>query len=226
MKLSSTILVLFLVAIVSFAQEPLFTDQPTLVKTGSSEWTVEFSLNRFCDVAVSIINISDSTVIRHLAGGMLGSKAPAPLIRDSLHQKLVWDGKNDFGQLVSVPDNVVRVRVRAGMGARLVSMVGGNPYYFFTTPTYSSSIMGHGTMQGIVVGKDGSVYVCGAPGPFRHQHWFGNLYVIRQYDKNGDYVKTVYPFPSNLPIEKAKGWGVTEFPDGTYSPKNVNTSMI
>lgn len=213
----STILWFLLSALV-IAQNPTFTVQPSLVKRAPAQWEVHFAVSVATDVAVSIVNTADSTIVRHLAAGVLGANAPTPLAKNSLIQTLTWDGKNDLGSPVTVPDAHLRARVRAGMSTQLVGLLGGEPY---SIGAYSS----HNNLSGIVAGSDGSVYVAGMPAFMHHEHYGTNFITIRKFDKDGNYVKTLFPQPSNFTQEQVAGWGVINWPDGSYSPKNVNTSL-
>ncbi|MBL8028011.1 MAG: hypothetical protein JNL74_16440 [Fibrobacteres bacterium] len=206
-------LILSVISISSFAAV-----SPTLRKTGVSEWEIAFKMDRFTDVAVSIVNIKDSTVVRHIGAGVLGPKAPTPFVKDSLNQVIVWDGKDNFGKTVTIPDADLRVRVRAGLSVSLDALVGDNPYAFY----YNSAI------SGIVTGKDGSIFICGMPEYVHNEHYTeisGDYKVVRQYDKEGNYLRTVFPFPSNLPASDVAGWGVINKNDGSYSPYYQWTSI-
>ena len=89
------------------AEPPRFTDGPVVRKTDEG-LLVEFAVGRFTDVAVAVENEAGE-VVRHLAAGMLGAGAPAPLKVDSLSQRLAWDGTDDAGK--PVPEGRCRVRV-------------------------------------------------------------------------------------------------------------------
>ncbi|MBL8028831.1 MAG: hypothetical protein JNL74_20570, partial [Fibrobacteres bacterium] len=50
--------------------------------------------------------------------------------------------------------------------------------------------------------------------------------IVRQYDFNGNYLKTVYPFSADLPYESAKGWKPIKNPDNsTITPVHSNNSL-
>lgn len=208
------LLILSLMTCAIHGQNPVFTKAPALTRSGAGG-TVEFTVDRATDVAVSIVRLTDSTVIRRLAAGLLGPKAPAPLLKDSLHQVISWDGSDDFGN--PVPAGVTcQVRVRAGMSAQLAAIVGDNPSSFLNG--------GNGSVSGIAVGPDGSIYIYGAPTYIPQQHYSQIYMNVRQFDGDGNYVKTVYPFAANLPPDKLKGWSINRFQDGSYSPQNSITS--
>lgn len=196
-----------------------FISSPALMKDAQNRFWVEFTVSESTDVAVSVVDPRDSTVIRHLAGGVLGSKAPAPLQSNTLRQRIEWDGKDDLGFAVMNPSTMA-ARVRVGLGVQLKNLIGDNPYSF----TSGLSFAGGGVF-GIVAGNDGSVFICGNPGAVYDAHVMLPIKSIRQYDRDGRYLKTVFPFPSNLPLNQVSGWGVNAYPANAYSPVMTNTSM-
>ncbi|MBL8028982.1 MAG: hypothetical protein JNL74_21345, partial [Fibrobacteres bacterium] len=168
------------------------------------------------DVAVSIVNVADSTVIRHLAAGYLGATAPEPLTKNSLSQTIPWDGLDDAGRTYTGSETNLRARVRAGMSTQLVSLLGGNPYTLGTTEQFIS---------GIISDAQGNVYVAAAPAKFWHEHYGQTFLTVRKYDKEGNYVKTLFPMPANLPQSDVTGWSVVNNTDGSWTPKSTNTSL-
>jgi hypothetical protein len=90
---------------------------------------------------------------------MLGGESPPPLKSNSLMQSVPWDGRDDQGKLLT-PIQDYHARLRAGMYPVLDSIVGGDPYSFF------SCEMGQGdhatwAITGLEEKPDGSVYVLG-----------------------------------------------------------------
>lgn len=186
-----------------FAQDLAFTVEPSL-STSGGRYFVDFSLNKAADVAVSIVRVTDSSVVRHLAAGVLGNNPPAPLIPDSLHQRIEWDLKDDLGNLVADTAGLT-VRVQSGMSVSMERAAGDNPYLFCTM-----SIPG---IQGVAVDEfDGSVYLFGVCNTLRST-------TIRKYDGEGTYLKTVYPFPAGMTALDVNGFGVNAWTDGRVSPK-------
>lgn len=90
-----------------------FAKQPTFKNVGKDRYEISFASKGWCDVTVSIID-QEGKVIRHLACGVLGPKAPEPLQKNSLSQTIVWDGKNDMGRYVDPPEPY-RVKVCLGL---------------------------------------------------------------------------------------------------------------
>lgn len=178
-----------------------FITAPQLIKDSGSNWRVEFQVSENTDVEVAIVNKANSTIVRHLAAGVLGANPPAPLTANSLSQTLVWDGKDDFGKAVTIPAASLSVRVRAGMRARFDKVTGGSPYAFNAN-------------LGLYTDAAGHLFVYGVSG--RHAER-----TLREFDGNGNYLRTVYPYPANLPANRVSGLGIWQYQNGTYSPQTV-----
>ncbi|MBM4031133.1 MAG: hypothetical protein FJ291_05040 [Planctomycetes bacterium] len=191
------VLVAALVIVVESA-EPRFTSKPTVTKDGEKV-KVEFAVDRATDVAVSIED-GKGRIIRHLVAGLLGPNAPEPLKRDSLAQTVGWDRKDDVGR--PVPDGAYRVRVRLGLRPALDGMLGFNPAWI-------------GSVRALAVGPGGELFVF---------HCFGTLHPSDNslgcavFDRSGKYLRTILPYPANLPDEKLKGLKRIELDDGTKVP--------
>jgi sugar lactone lactonase YvrE len=168
------------------AADVSFSQPPAVVKAGDI-FKISFALSAPSDVEVSIVN-AKGDVVRSLAAGVLGKNAPAPFKPDSLAQSVEWDGKDDDGKLAD--GGPFKARVRLGLKLSLDS-------YLFDSP---------GTMGGVdslAVGPTGELFVaCGSGGLYV---WSGTL--TRVYDRQGKYLRTIDPYPSNLPVEKLKGVG-------------------
>ncbi|MBL8025031.1 MAG: T9SS type A sorting domain-containing protein [Fibrobacteres bacterium] len=205
MKAKSAKLAVFLLCLLpALISAVSFTQQPVL--TGSSaNWTVTFAVNEYTDVEVAIVQLSDSTIVRHLAAGVLGANPPAPLTPNALSQTIPWNGKDDLGNVVK---GSVAVRVRAGMTIKLDKFAGGNPYAF------RGASSGYWSFQGLTVGLDGNLYVYGSNDPVQSV-------TLRQYDGSGTYIKTVYPWPANLSSAQVTGFGVNNWLNGKLSPKTT-----
>jgi hypothetical protein len=73
-----------------------FAQKPEVVRSGN-EAKIKFAVSRETDVCVNIVD-DKNHVIRHLASGVLGAAAPAPLKSGSLSQEINWDFKDDDGR--------------------------------------------------------------------------------------------------------------------------------
>jgi DNA-binding beta-propeller fold protein YncE len=211
MKLAKTIVLTIALAItagLSVAGEARFSTRPTARKA-NGKTTISFAVSGKTDVEVAILD-AKGKVVRHLAAGVLGAKTPPPApLKPGLSQSLTWDGQDDYG--AKATGGPFKARVRAGMGVKLERIVGGDPY------AYYSKEMGQGDhaawrITGLEAKSDGKVYVLG------NVNNYGPA-ALRQYDAEGNFLKTVFPPPAGKPIADVKGWGVTVKADGTYMPQ-------
>lgn len=148
-----------------------FAREPQASRTGDGTYEIAFAVKARCDVAVAIED-AEGRMVRHLAYGVLGANAPEPFRKDSLDQKLVWDGRDDAGRKVDRPGQC-RVRVSLGLD-----------------PTFDRVFHGHdkdysadACVDGLAADKDG-VYVL----------FYGFvLPSLRMYDHGARYVRTLLP---------------------------------
>jgi len=194
-----------------------FTVTPVVTRDDQKA-TIRFEVSTRTDVEVAIVD-AQGKVVRHLAAGVLGGEKPPPApLMSGLSQTIEWDGRDDYGETVAGAQ-VCSVRVRAGMGVKLDCIVGGDPYGYYSTEMDSGN---HALwkMSGLDARPDGTVYVFGmttGAGPP----------ALRQYDADGNYLRTVFPPPAGKPAEQMMGWGINPHPGGTWSPRfNVATSAI
>ncbi|PCJ60269.1 MAG: hypothetical protein COA79_08845 [Planctomycetota bacterium] len=164
-----------------FAKEPIVNIKGNLAE-------ISFAVKEEVDVTVMILN-NEGKVIRHLASGVLGENPPSPLKANSLEQKIIWDFKNDSGR--KVEKGKYAVRVALGLDAVFDKVLLWTPYEFRN-------------IQGLITSKDGTLYV------FDQINGYGgsgglNFSVILAYDRNGKYLRQVYPFPGNQSHEKVAG---------------------
>lgn len=181
----------------TITEQVRFSAKPSAVaeKQGAR---ISFRVNHPTDVEVAILD-SHGQVVRHLAAGLLGSSAPAPLRRDSLAQELLWDGRNDDGQLAT--GGAFTARVRLGLTARMDRVIG-----------WSGQLIDQ--PRGIVCGPDGALYVLFGGTLYAHRA----TTLIAAYDRQGKYVRQVFPGPANLPPEKRKGWPWVRLDGGEEVP--------
>lgn len=194
-----TVIAVFLMAGLAFSGLS-FIQQPSLTKSGG-HYNIQFELSDYTDVEVSIVRVSDSTVARHLAAGLLGANPPSPLTPNSKSQSLTWDGKDDLGAAVTDADSC-KVRVRAGMDFKLWNIVGDNPYAFGKK------------VCGLALDPSGNVFIFGVHGSL-------DATTIRSYDASGNYLRTLFPIPAGMTPSEITGWGVNTWPDNSYNPKTV-----
>jgi hypothetical protein len=170
-----------------------FAEKPRATRAGDNV-TVRFETRGFCDVTVAVEN-RDGRIIRHLASGVLGPKAPPPLQRNSKKQTLLWNGKDD--QDVYVDDQAAcTIRVSLGLKPQFERTMFWSPH----------KRVGPG-FPALRAAPEG-VYV--AEGHAVDQ--------VRLFDHSGNYLRTVYPFPAEK-IDKVLGLKMQTFAqDGRSLP--------
>jgi hypothetical protein len=207
--LTVALLALFAGSSAASAGEVAFTTKPATAKAGDKT-TISFTVSAPTDVEVAVL-AADGKVVRHLAAGVLGAKNPPPEpLKTGLSQSLEWDGKDDLGKPAA--GGPFKVQVRAGMGVKFGRLIGGSPY---------TGEVGYctGSPSTVATGDDGQLYVrmcasalnIGDTGPHGQ---------IRQFDKNGAYVRTVLPYPPSTPPEKASAFKLIDAGDGLLTPAN------
>jgi hypothetical protein len=174
-------------------EEFRFATPPEVVREGR-RYVITFETRGRCDVTVAIED-GDSRIIRHLASGVLGPNAPTPLQKNTLRQRLIWDGKNDAGRYVDHLDDVT-VRVSLGLQPRFERTL-------FWSPHKRTS--GRGPL--LTAAPEG-IYITNGKACDQ----------VRLFDHAGDYVRTVFPFPRRQ-LEKVQGLAWHGFPhSGTKRP--------
>ena len=168
-----------------------FTEKPTVKFVGKDKYEISFAVKGNCDVTVSLVD-EKGVIERHLASGVLGTNAPKPFRKGSLKQTIVWNGKNDLGMYVKEPEKL-QVRVQLGLRPSFDKLLGWHPKNLV------------GTYRAIAADKDG-IYVLSGGNP-----------QLRRYDRNGNYVKTVYPPAANVPVDGFKGLEKLEYEPGKWA---------
>jgi hypothetical protein len=160
-----------------------FEKTPAVTRHGDKV-TIAFATKGFCDATVAVED-GAGKILRHLASGVLGPKAPPPFLRNTKEQAIVWDSKNDKGEYVDdIPNTVIRVSL--GLRARFER-------HFLWSP-HRPLITGYGMSQSFCAQPEG-VYV-----------YDGNMVDhLRLFDHQGQYIRTVYPFGS---AERERAAGV------------------
>jgi hypothetical protein len=176
-------------SVFEFAQKPVISRKGDQVE-------VRFETKSFCDVTVAIeeagardqgpateskIQNPKSKIVRHLASGVLGPNAPEPFQRNSKLQVIVWDGKNEKGEYVDDKEGLT-VRVSLGLRPQFERTLFWSPYKRHATGVQPLALTEEGVLMYEGVG---------------HDH-------VILYDHDGNYLRTVYPFPANK-VNEAKG---------------------
>lgn len=170
-----------------------FSEKPTLSMKGDRA-EIAFAVKGYCDVTIAIEN-AQGKIVRHLVSGVLGDKAPPPLVKNTLQQKVIWDGKDDKGAYVDDKTNL-KVRVSLGLKANYERDLYSEP-----KKRYQSEACLMATAPEGVYVYDGRV-----------------LDHLRLFDHDGTYKKTIYPFPADQ-LANVKGLHRFKFPqDGLELP--------
>ena len=170
-----------------------FTAPPTAVPRGRAV-EVSFAVDRPTDVEVAVLG-PGGRVVRHLAAGRLGRRAPAPLQPDSLRQALTWDRTDDAGKPVA---GACTVRVGLGLGGSLEKHVAFDPHAFRR-------------IVGLAVNDKGELFVLDS------QYAHGGC-GLRVYDRRGAYLRTLIPYSASLPEERLAAIGRLGLADGRRLP--------
>ncbi len=173
-----------------------FAAKPSVTRRGDNV-TITFTSKGYCDVTVAVEN-AEGKIIRHLACGVLGVNAPPPFKKNSLEQVILWDGKDDRGIYIDDKD-ALTVRVSLGLKPR------------FERTHYWSPHKRISNLAPLLVAAPEGVYV------------FEGLGVdhLRLFDHDGNYVRTIYPFPANK-IDQVVDIQRHKFPqDGANLPLKV-----
>ena len=88
-----------------------FTEQPEAVES-AGRVRITFAVSAATDIEVAVLN-AKGEVVRHLAAGLLGANAPAPLKANALKQELIWDRNDDLGKPAAGGPFKIRVRIGA-----------------------------------------------------------------------------------------------------------------
>jgi len=172
-----------------FAQKPQITRE-------DNTFHISFETKSYCDVTVAIEN-ADGKIIRHLVSGVLGPKAPHPLQKNTKVQKIIWDGKDD--QEIYVKDterDSCIIRISLGLKPQFERTMFWSPKkrIGFNTPVLKAA------PEGVYIGES------------------SDLDQVRLFDRQGNYIRTIFPFPSDK-INKVKDLKMHTFvQDGISKP--------
>lgn len=172
-----------------------FAQKPSLKKEGD-KWIIAFATTAACDATIAVVD-PEGKIVRHLASGVLGANAPWPYTQNSLSQKIEWDGNDDRGK--PVPPRC-KVRVGLGLKAALDKIMGDEPLIHVGTASMASDAQGH-------------VYSIGSG------NGNSNISVM---DRDGKYVRMVWPPPANTPPDKLGSVSFVKRLDGKLVPSTDN----
>jgi hypothetical protein len=196
-------MLLLVIALRAAADPAGFSSQPAARQQGGNV-QIRFAVAAATDVEVAVLD-RRGKVLRHLAAGVLGGDHPPPApLGAGLSQELTWDGKDDAGKPAA--GGPLTVRVRAGTGAKFGKTIGFDPYRM-------------PIIRGLATDEQGRLYVLFSP----FHGGGGDPDVLRQFDRQGNYLKTIFPPPADLRPEQAQGLSQVTGPgldDGYLYPTN------
>ncbi|MHC4917718.1 MAG: NHL repeat-containing protein, partial [Planctomycetota bacterium] len=185
------------------AGEVTFSKKPTATKA-DGKIRITFTVSGKTDVEVSVLNGKDE-VVRHLAAGVLGGeKDPPPPLKKGLAQSLEWDLRDDIGK--PAKGEPFKVRVRIG-----------------TRPVFGAALGGADALgskiYGLATDEKGELYVATGGG------YGKNIFTIKVFDRKGEYLRTIFPYPASLKPEDVAGFGKGTPRDGKLNPPHYNALL-
>lgn len=168
-----------------------FAEKPKVFRDGDTI-SIAFETKGFCDVTIAIEDGSGK-ILRHLANGVLGENAPLPFQWNSKKQLISWDSKDDQGAYVKNKDDVV-IRISLGLKPQFEKTL-------YWDPRKRSSDGWGGGSASIMKSSPEGVYVYD-PGVMER---------LTLFDHDGNYLKTIYPFP-NEKLDGVLGLQTHTFP--------------
>lgn len=186
------------------ATKPEFVAKPQVTKDGKV-FRIQFAVPAPTDATVAIVS-PDGKVIRHLAAGMLGEKAPAPF-KVGLKQELEWDGLDDRGNPVPAG---CKAKVSLGLKAEFARILCEAP----------QGVASRGPI-GLAVDRQGNLYVTE-----------GSLFVggvttvvsMKAFDSEGNYLRTINPFRADWPESKVSTVEYINTLDGRHIPLSIQNN--
>src|SRR5262249_36747756 len=172
-----------------------FAKVPQATRSGDTT-TITFAVSAATDVEIAILD-AKGNIVRHLAAGVLGGKNPPPApLAAGLAQRLTWDGKNDLGEAAA--GGPFQVRVRAGTSVGFGRFLGDSPYTGSVV-----SMPYRAPVNGLVVDGEGNLFVkmmssVGSHGNSGLWPWH-----LRKFDRRGEYLSTLLPYPPSTPASRA-----------------------
>ena len=176
-----------------------FTEAPKIEKT-STGFVITFAVRNEVDATVWVSS-SDGKTLRRLACGRLGANAPEPFQKGTLTQRIEWDGKDDNDQLV--PEDFV-VHIGLGMQFKFSRIL------FAIEPGIATR-----GPAALACDHQGVLYILW--GHMRSAN-LGGIINLTLFDREGNYIRTIYPFRTDLPKEKISVVELLQTADGRTIP--------
>lgn len=200
-------------AAASASAAPAFVGTPTAAVEGEAV-RIAFQVNEVTDCEVAILD-AQGAVVRHLAAGLLGERAPAPLVKGSLKQGLLWDGKDNAGRRVGTGTYTVRVRLT--LGAEFGRLVDWEEPSLATRGVLAFDV----DQQGNIYGLNASMW-----------EGRGGGQQLMVWDREGRYLRQIMPFRRDVDLKRLPGVTLAELdtgqkvPNGVYFPQVLGARFI
>ena len=196
------------------AAEPGFAKRPEIIRDGDRA-KISFAVTTATDVEVAVL-AADGKVVKHLAAGVLGASQPPPApLQAGLSQELTWDGNDDAGK--PAQGGPFQARVRAGLQVKFGRTIGGSPY---TGSVVSMPF--RAPVNGLVVDGEGNLYVKLMSAVGSHGNSGMWPWQVRKFNRQGDYLSTLLPYPPSTAADKASGFKLVATA-GRFTPANQNS---
>ncbi|MCG3181316.1 MAG: hypothetical protein BIFFINMI_03696 [Phycisphaerae bacterium] len=184
------------IALPGSAAEVAFTQAPSAAREGAAV-KIAFAVSAPTDVEVAIPD-AGGRIVRHLAAGRLGDAPPPPLAK-GLAQSLTWDGNDDAGKPAA--GGPFRANVALGLSAAFDRIIGWSGQHIDAP-------------RGMTVAADGTLYLVHGERLSAHRR----TTLIAAYDRDGRYLREVFPGRGDLPADKRTGWPWISPDDGDAVP--------
>ncbi|MBM4039228.1 MAG: hypothetical protein FJ290_12010 [Planctomycetes bacterium] len=177
-----------------------FAAGPTASRDGDGV-KIAFTVSAPTDVEVAVLG-ADGKVVRSLAAGVLGASQPPPSpLKPGLAQEILWDGAGDWGK--KAEGGPFKARVRLGMGAQFGRILADGSHNLNET-----------VCRGLAVDPaNGDLYV------MAKKTRDGALYFLRVYDRQGNYLRELMPYPAAVGDKSREVFGCVTVPEtGSKAP--------
>lgn len=210
----------FLIATFCFAApawaDGLVFESPPRVEREGGRMTLSLAVKLATDLEIAVLD-DKGQIVRHLAAGVLGGKNPPPSpLEPGLRQKIAWDGKDDLGK--EAQGGPFRFRVRAGTTVQFGRLIGASPY--------SGNVVSmpyRAPVNGLVADAQGNLHVLMMSAVGSHGNSGMWPWHLRRFDRQGNYLKTILPYPPSTQPEQASGFRLLDAP-GQFAPA-LHTSL-
>ncbi|MSU77416.1 MAG: hypothetical protein EXS16_04885 [Gemmataceae bacterium] len=205
MRLFRSFLVLLCLASPCYAGDKIFKEPPHAAGMGE-KITLSFAVTEAIDVEIAVLD-GKGRIVRHLAAGVLGGKNPPPApLQPGLAQKILWDGKDDLGK--PAQGGAFQFRLRAGTSVQFGRLIGDSPYTGSVV-----SMPYRAPVNGLVTDADGNLFVLMMSAVGSHGNSGMWPWHLRKFDRDGNYLRTVLPYPPSTRPDKASGFRLLGVPD-------------